>query len=183
MRDIRIIWEIQSPSKDLLQNSGNHLSTTTIVAYMQNMESNNTRKEYQHDSFKHELKRLVIILGIAGSHDLETSIQLANIEDSVWVKRFSQEPFKNTQTALAVISSSPQTNLSSFHLERWEISPQVHVTEQYNFMKSDWRCIPWSKPKELPGQNPSMLKPPLGLTTPGSLLLFTQTHTHSDLCC
>ena len=39
-------------TKDLLQNSGNHLSTTiTIVAYMQNMESKNTQKEHQHDSF------------------------------------------------------------------------------------------------------------------------------------
>ena len=29
---------------------------------MQNMELNNCRKEHQHDSFKHKLKRLVIIL-------------------------------------------------------------------------------------------------------------------------
>lgn len=39
-------------TKDLLQNSGNQLSSTmTIVAYMQNMESNDTRKEYQHGYF------------------------------------------------------------------------------------------------------------------------------------
>ena len=50
--DMDIMGDTIPLTKDLLQNSGNQLSSTiTIVAYMQNMESNHTQKEHQHDSF------------------------------------------------------------------------------------------------------------------------------------